>query len=117
MTGIQGFPHDLPKYVGRWLPKFSNHNEISVEDHLISFYNALGLHDAQYEHEDVIMRLFSSSLIGDARSWYNNLPNKGIKTWEVLQSTFLKRWEVKKDGKLTLVPISPYQKKGRRTYQ
>jgi hypothetical protein len=62
MTGIQGFPHDIPKDVGRWLSKFSNHNEIFVEDHLISFYNTSRLHDAQYEHEDVIMRLFSSSL-------------------------------------------------------
>jgi hypothetical protein len=42
MTGIQGYPHDLPKDVDRWLPKFSNNNDTSTEDHLSLFYQTLG---------------------------------------------------------------------------
>jgi hypothetical protein len=95
MTGIQGFPHDLPKDVGRWIPKFSNHSVISAKGHLTSFYDALGLHNV-HEHEDVIMRLLSSSLIGYARQWYNNLPSKSIKTWETFENAFLKRWRSRK---------------------
>jgi len=73
MIEIQGFPHDLPNDVDRWLPKFSNHNEISTKEHLSLFYDALGLHDVQYQHEDVIMRMFPSSLTSDSRSWYNTI--------------------------------------------
>jgi hypothetical protein len=71
----------------------------------------LDSHATQYQHEDVIMRLFSSSLIGDARSWYNNLPDKGIKTWQALQDAFIKRWEIKKDGRLLLTQFSQIKKK------
>jgi hypothetical protein len=48
------------------------------------------------------MGLFSSSLLGDARSWYKNILHKSIKTWKSLRYYFIKRWEIKKDGRLLL---------------
>jgi hypothetical protein len=46
---------------------------------------------------DVIMKLFSASLTGNARIWYNNLPSKSIKTWEDLENSFIKRWGDERD--------------------
>jgi hypothetical protein len=79
----------MPKNVDKWLPKFSANNDVLIEGYLSSFYNSLQLYVVQYEHEDVVMRLFSSSLIGDARFWYNNIPGKGIKTWQDLYNAFI----------------------------
>ena len=52
--------HDFPKHPERALPKFDPGKDISVEDHLQSFYLALELLDV--EHEDVVCRLFSTYL-------------------------------------------------------
>ena len=77
-----------------------------------SFYDTLGLHNAQCEHENFIVRLFSFSLIGDVKQWYNNLHIKSIKTWETLENAFLKKWEVRKDGKLLLSQFHHIKRKG-----
>jgi hypothetical protein len=37
--------------------------DASIEDHLSLFYSALELYATKYKHENVIMKLFSSSLI------------------------------------------------------
>jgi hypothetical protein len=49
------------------------------------------------EHPGVIMKLFSASLTGDARIWYNNLPNKSIKSWEDFENAFIRKWGDEKD--------------------
>jgi len=91
MTRIQGFPHDLLENGDNWLPRFSGNNDVLAKKNSISFYDTLSLRNAQYEHQDVVMRLFSSSLIKDSKLWYDDLPSKNIKTWQTLEDVFLKK--------------------------
>jgi hypothetical protein len=49
------------------------------------------------QHQDVVMKLFFDSLVGDAKAQYNSLPNKSIKTWEDFEISFLRKWGDEKD--------------------
>jgi hypothetical protein len=97
MSRICGFPHDMPKGVGSWLSKFSGNNDTEVDYHLRRFYDEFGSHEVNTQHQDMIMKLFSTSLIGDAKAWYDNLPSKSIKTWEDFQNAFSRKWGDEKD--------------------
>jgi hypothetical protein len=43
-------------------------------------------------HDDVTMRLFSKSLLGDAAVWFKGLGDDSIGSWVELYNTFLKWW-------------------------
>jgi len=96
MTGVQDFPHVLPDVVNTWLPKFFGNNGVSSKENLNSFYSFLGLFNVNYEHQDAMMRLVYYSLVKDVRLWYNSLPCKSIKTWEILKNVLLKNGELRK---------------------
>jgi hypothetical protein len=96
MTKICGGPHKLPDKAKSWLPKFSSNDDITC-NHLTRFYKSFELHEVINRNSDVIMKLFSTSLIGDVRMWYNNLPSKSIRIWEDLENTFIKRWGNERD--------------------
>jgi hypothetical protein len=84
MSRICGFPHDMPKGASSWLSKFSGNDDTKVDYHLSRFYDEYGTHDeVNPQHSDVIMRLFSASLVGEARAWYDNLPSKSIKSRKI----------------------------------
>jgi hypothetical protein len=40
------------------------------------------------------MKLFSATVYGNVRKWYDNLSNASITTIEQLEETFLKRWGI-----------------------
>jgi hypothetical protein len=91
MSRIHGFPHGMPKCASSKLSKFST-NDVTKEDyHLSRFYDEYGTHKINPQHSYVIMRLFFSSLIGDARAWYNNLPRKSINIWEDFERDFMRK--------------------------
>jgi hypothetical protein len=66
MSRIRGFPHNVPDSVDSWLPKFSD-NDIKANYHLSKFFDDLGLHEVNLQHQDVVTRLFSALLVGDAK--------------------------------------------------
>jgi hypothetical protein len=41
------------------------------------------------------MKLFSATLHGNARGWYDDLPDVSITTMDQLEETFLRRWGIK----------------------
>jgi hypothetical protein len=43
-------------------------------------------------HDDVTMRLFSKSLLGDAAVWFKGLGADSIGSWVELYNVFLKWW-------------------------
>ena len=47
--------------------------------------------------DDVRLRIFVQSLIGEVRTWFRALPTNNINDLEALYRTFLNRWEKKKD--------------------
>jgi hypothetical protein len=110
MSKIHGFPHDMPKDANSWLSKFSGSDDTKANFHLTRFYKELVFHEAQNQHSDVIMRIFSASLVGEARVWYDNLPRKSIKIWEDLENAFIKRWGDGKDLGFLFSQFSEIQK-------
>jgi hypothetical protein len=47
------------------------------------------------EAEDLVMKLFSASLHGEARRWYDDLPAASIDSMEHFERVFLARWTMK----------------------
>jgi hypothetical protein len=94
MTKIPGSPHKLPKDFKEWLPIFSGEDLITTEDHLDSFLRALEPYD---QHEDVWMRLFSYTLVGKAKEWYDSILPGTIMNWDLFQERFTKIFGKNKD--------------------
>jgi hypothetical protein len=85
------YPHDLLAH--KWhkhIPFFARRLGESVEDHLAKFLQVMGNFDV--EHEDVVMRMFVSTLKGEARAWYKFLPDASIDGWGSFQEKFIERW-------------------------
>lgn len=78
MSTIPRYPNKMPHKFDEWLPKFFGHNVITVEEHINKFYWRMsGFYIGE---EDVVMKLFALSLEESAITWFQDLPNKGIKT-------------------------------------
>jgi hypothetical protein len=97
MRKIHGFPHDMPKNANSWLSESSSSDDTHAKFHLTRLYEEFEFHEDGNRDSDVIMRLFSTSLVGEARVWYENLPSKSIIIWEELESDFIKTWGDEKD--------------------
>jgi hypothetical protein len=85
LANIQGGLHDLPKGVDSWIPSFSGKGVSSGNSHWTQFCESFEFHQTGQEHPDVFMRLFASSLTGDAKTWIESLPKGSIKTPEELE--------------------------------
>jgi hypothetical protein len=85
------YPHDLP--ARKWLkriPLFAGRLGESVKDHLDKFLQVVW--EFNVEHEDVVMRMFVSTLEWEARAWYKSLPDASIDGWDSFQEKFTERW-------------------------
>ena len=47
------------------------------------------------EAEDVVMKLFSHTLHGNAKKWYDSLSNAGITSMDQFEEVFLEEWGIK----------------------
>jgi hypothetical protein len=90
-VAFSDYPHDLPTsdYLKR-LHRFARKFGVSAEDHLAEFSRVVD--DFDVEHEDVVMRMFVSTLEGEARTWYKSLPDASIDGWDSFQEKFIERW-------------------------
>jgi hypothetical protein len=68
-----------PKYE-KWLPKFTSTDAISAEEHMSIFWAFFQLHPFSDDAEDLVMKLFSTTLYDASRNWYLSLPDGSIKT-------------------------------------
>jgi hypothetical protein len=96
MTNIQGYPNQIPTYVNKWLSKFPENNVITAEEHI--YVMGRDMDNASIDHEDVAMRLFTSSLTEEALYWFRGLPDNHITTYDAFFSLFKSRWLRKEDG-------------------
>jgi hypothetical protein len=96
MANIQGYPNKMPTEVNKWLPKFLGNNVITVEDHI--YVMGRDMDNAGIDHEDVAMRLFTSSLTEEALDWFKGLPDNHITTYDAFSTLFKRRWSRKADG-------------------
>lgn len=73
-TKIVGYPHDIPYKAYKRLSKFNVEGVVIARDHLLNFWTVcteMKVNDV----EDVMMRLFVSTLEGNASKWYRK-PSK-----------------------------------------
>lgn len=56
------------------------------------------------------MRLFALFLEENARGWYTDLPEGGIKYWDQFHETFNKRWAIIKEGMRLLAKFQEAKK-------
>jgi hypothetical protein len=74
---------------------FAGINGECPESHMIRFWKFFEYFPIDDEAEDVVMKLFSASLHGEARRWYDDLPAASITTMEQFEEIFLAKWTMK----------------------
>jgi hypothetical protein len=89
MSEIPGYPRKVPPRYEDFLPRFAGINGECPESHMIRFWKFFEHFPIDDEAEDVVMKLFSASLHGEARRWYDNLPVASITTMEQFEEIFL----------------------------
>jgi hypothetical protein len=106
MSAIPGYPRQMPPKYEKWLPKFTGTDAISVEEHMSNFWVFFQLHPVSDDVEDLVMKLFSATLLDASRRWYHSLPDGSIKTMDKLEEAFLKRWSIKEDPNMLLTRLN-----------
>lgn len=99
----------MPQEYLKFLPRFTGEDEIIVEQHLPLFYTFVEKFNV--EHLDVVMRLFVHPLSGEARKWFQGLPNGSINDWDGLEIQFIQRWGEKRDHVYSLTKFNAIKKK------
>jgi len=70
-------------------------NGITAQQHVDKMADFYELHEI--DEENVAMRLFVKTFVGDVRKWFRGLATASITTLVELQRQFLNQWEVKKN--------------------
>jgi hypothetical protein len=95
MSKIPGYPRRMPPFYKNWLPRFAGIGGESPDYHMSKLWAFFQYHPASDEAEDLVMKLFSASLHGEARRWYDNLPAASITSMDHFEEIFLARWVMK----------------------
>ena len=82
----------MPPISKRWLPRFTGGDGERVDFHMDEFYSYFRLHPVDDDVEDVVMKLFSTTLRGNAKKWYHDLPDASITSMNQLEEIFLEEW-------------------------
>jgi len=77
------------------MPKFTREEDITMEEHMASFYSYAD--NLNFVNEDVWMRVFIQILDGEVRKWFRGLASGSIVGFEALDGAFLWQWGDKKD--------------------
>jgi hypothetical protein len=63
--------------------------------HVNNFYSYFRLHPVDDDAEDVVIKIFPTTLHGNAKRWYDDLPNASITSMNQLEEVFLKEWGIR----------------------
>jgi len=110
MSKILGYPRRMPPKYEKWLPRLTGSDGERAHYHMSDFWDFFQLHPINDDVKDLEMKLFSTTLHGNARKWYDNLPDASITSMDQLEETFLKRWGVKLEDIETLLKRLDYIK-------
>jgi hypothetical protein len=95
MSKISGYPQQMPPRYEKWLPRFIGSDGVRVDNRMGNFWAFFQLHPISDDVKDLEMKLFSATLHGNTRKWYDDLPNASITSMDQLEETFLKKWGIK----------------------
>ena len=110
MSEIPCYPQLMPPRYENWLPRFIGNDGVRVEGHMNNFRAFFQLHPISDDAEDLAMKLFSATLHGNARKWYDNLHVASITSMGQLEETFLRNWGMKLEDIQTLLKRLEYVK-------
>ena len=82
--------HPCPPNFVEYLPRFTRKDHVIVDIHLGDFVKFVD--NLEIRHEDVVMRLFSKSLTGEAALWFRDLEPGSISSWNDFCYIFSKHW-------------------------
>jgi hypothetical protein len=94
MSNIPGYPQQMPFEYINLLPGFTGGDRERADYHMRNFWNFFLSYPVDDYAEDVVMKLFSTTLSYNAKEWYDNLPDASITTMEQFEKTFLERWGI-----------------------
>jgi hypothetical protein len=95
MRKIPGYPRQMPPISKRWFPKFTGDDGEIADFHMRDFYSYFVINPVDDDAEDVVMKLFSNTLHGNAKKWYDSLPNTSITSMDHFEEVFLEEWGIK----------------------
>jgi hypothetical protein len=95
MSEIPGYPRKMPPRYEDFLPRFAGIDEECPKSHMRRFWKFFQHFPVSDEAEDLVMKLFSASLHGRARRWYDNLPAASITSMDLFEKVFLAKWTMK----------------------
>ena len=116
MNEIMGYPWQMPPRYENWLPRFTGNDGIRVEDHMDNFWAFFQIHLISDDAGDLEMKLFSTTLHGIARKWYDDIPNASITYMDQLEEKFLEKWVIKLEYMNMLIKILEYMKQTKNEY-
>jgi hypothetical protein len=91
MSDIPGYPQQMPFGYINLLPGFCGGDRERADYHMINFWNFFLSYPVDDYAEGVVMKLFYAMFSYNAKKWYDNLPEAGIKTMEQFEKIFLER--------------------------
>jgi hypothetical protein len=77
-----------PKYE-KWLPKFLGNDVTTAEEHMSNFWAFFQLNPVSDDIEDLVMKLFSTTLTDVARRWYEISLIRASRLWINSRKPFL----------------------------
>jgi len=92
MSKIPGYPREMPPRYEHFLPHFAGIDDECPKSHMRRFWKFFQHFPVDDEAEDLVMKLFSASLHGEARRWYDNLPAASINSMERFEEIFIAKW-------------------------
>jgi hypothetical protein len=62
MSGIPGYPRQMPTKYEKWLPRFTGNDVVNIEEHLSNFWAFFQLNPMSDDAEDLVTKIFSTTL-------------------------------------------------------
>lgn len=82
--------HDLPSKYAIRIPTWGSDEEITTEEHVDRFNDSANKEEV--DDEDVKLRLFAHTFIGEVRKWFKSLTTRSIRNWAEFEDNFLRKW-------------------------
>jgi hypothetical protein len=103
MRKIPGYLRKIPPRYEDFLPRFAGTDEECPKSHMRRFWKFFQHFPVSDEAKYLVMKLFSTSLDGEARRWYDNLPAASINSMEIFEEVFLAKWTMKMEDVQSLL--------------
>jgi hypothetical protein len=101
--------HDLLENYMKNLPKFTGEGDLTAQEHINffdQFADILGL-----EHEDVYSRILVQNFEGQVKTWFRGLATGSLRSYDELESSFIRQWGERKDYLYYLTEFGAHRKK------